>query len=323
MNRNYFFFGILLISFFSLQNEIRANSSNEQAVRSYIDTYSSLAVKEMERTGIPASIKLAQAINESGFGQSYLAKKGNNHFGIKCGSSWNGATLYKKDDRYRKGKLVKSCFRKYDSVQESYKAHSNFLQQRERYQSLFNLRNDDYKGWARGLQKAGYATSKTYAKRLIVLIEKYKLYNYDKVIKTPKLQQRELVSRKGKRTKIVNYAKTLKGKRYKYGGRSKSGFDCSGFTLYVMKKYGVKLNSSSRTQAKQGKKIKLKKAKPGDLVFFSHNGKTIGHVGMVVKNSHSGLQIIHATSSRGVVLDNISKSKYWKPRLVMARSVLD
>lgn len=314
---------MLVCSLLTFQNEAKAYSSNDSAVRSYIDTYSTIAVKEMHRTGIPASIKLAQAINESGFGQSYLAKKGNNHFGIKCGKSWNGKTIYKKDDRYRKGKLVSSCFRKYNSVEESFKAHSAFLK-KERYKSLFSIPSSDYKNWARGLQRAGYATSKTYSKRLIELIEKYKLYKYDQPTKKAKAAPSRTYAEKNssKRSKVVSYAKKLKGKRYKYAGRSKSGFDCSGFTYYVMGKHGVKLNKSSRSQAKQGKKISIKKAKPGDLVFFSHDGKSIGHVGLVTKNNSKGLWVIHSTSSRGVVIDNIKTSKYWRARLVMARSIL-
>lgn len=300
-------------------------SEYADAVQAYINTYEEIAIEEMKRTGIPASIKLAQAINESGFGKSYLARSGNNHFGIKCGKDWTGATISKKDDRYVKGRLKKSCFRKYENATESFKAHSDFLVNRSRYASLFKLSPTDYKGWAKGLQKAGYATSKTYARKLIDLIERYDLHQYDVVeSEEEKVEAPEIIGGKKskKRKQIVDYAKKLKGKRYRYGGRSKSGFDCSGFTLYVFNKYGIQLNASSKTQAKQGKKIKIKDAKPGDLLFFSHDGKSIGHVGMVFKNQKDGIYMIHASSKRGVVIDNISKSKYWKSRLKMARSVL-
>jgi LysM repeat protein len=148
----------------------------------YIRKYQDIAVAEMLRSGIPASIKLAQAILESNCGQSELACKANNHFGIKCGGSWNGKSFHKEDDDYANGQLVKSCFREFNSVTESYKAHSDFLAdpaKAARYGSLFLLEPTDYKGWAKGLSKAGYATDPQYADRLISIIEKYELYRFD------------------------------------------------------------------------------------------------------------------------------------------------
>lgn len=148
----------------------------------YIRKYQDLAIAEMMRTGIPASIKLAQAILESNCGQSELACKANNHFGIKCGGSWNGKAFHKEDDDYSNGKLVKSCFREFDSVRDSYIAHSDFLAdpgKTGRYGSLFLLDRADYKGWAKGLSKAGYATDPQYANRLIEIIEKYELFRFD------------------------------------------------------------------------------------------------------------------------------------------------
>lgn len=148
----------------------------------YIRKYQDIAVAEMLRSGIPASIKLAQAILESNCGQSELACKANNHFGIKCGGSWNGKSFHKEDDDYANGQLVKSCFREFESVMESYKAHSDFLAdpaKAARYGSLFLLEPTDYKGWAKGLSKAGYATDPQYADRLISIIEKFELYRFD------------------------------------------------------------------------------------------------------------------------------------------------
>lgn len=138
----------------------------------YIDTYADLAVRQQKEHKIPASITLAQGLLESGAGQSELARKSNNHFGIKC-HDWTGARVYHDDDR--RGE----CFRKYRNVLESYEDHSAFLTGRSRYADLFKLNIKDYKGWARGLQKAGYATNKAYANQLIKLIEDYKLYQYD------------------------------------------------------------------------------------------------------------------------------------------------
>lgn len=139
----------------------------------YIDRYSALAIDEMYRSGVPASITLAQGLLESRYGLSELATKGNNHFGIKCHNNWQGGKVYHDDDK--KGE----CFRKYDSPEESFRDHSDFLRYRDRYKFLFDLEVNDYKGWAHGLKKAGYATDPAYPAKLIKLIEDYKLYRYD------------------------------------------------------------------------------------------------------------------------------------------------
>ena len=140
----------------------------------YIEQFATLAVEEMYRSGIPASITLAQGLLESGYGLSELAVKGNNHFGIKCHNNWTGGRMYYDDDK--KGE----CFRKYKSPEESYRDHSDFLRYRDRYKFLFDYKITDYKSWANGLKKAGYATDPGYPKKLINLIETYELYEYDK-----------------------------------------------------------------------------------------------------------------------------------------------
>ena len=140
----------------------------------YINQYKDLAISHMKDYKIPASITLAQGILESGAGTSTLARKSNNHFGIKCGSSWRGATVRHTDD------APNECFRAYKHAQESYKDHSLFLTNGARYAFLFKLDIADYKAWARGLKKAGYATDPSYANRLITIIEDYELYKYDK-----------------------------------------------------------------------------------------------------------------------------------------------
>ena len=155
----------------------------------YIKKYAPLAVLEMHKYNIPASVTLAQGILESGNGRSQLASKSNNHFGIKCHTGWKGAKVYHDDDE--KGE----CFRKYKYVQSSYKDHSEFLSGRRRYASLFKLRKSDYKGWAKGLKKAGYATDKKYPKKLIKIIEEYKLNEFDK------FREKELKKLKKKITK--------------------------------------------------------------------------------------------------------------------------
>ena len=139
----------------------------------YIEMFREAAVSDMLKTGVPASITLAQGMYESDYGNSPLAKGANNHFGIKCHKEWSGDTYHQDDD------APNECFRKYESVVESYDDHSNFLRSRERYFFLFDLDVSDYKGWSHGLKKAGYATNPTYASRLIDLIERYKLYEYD------------------------------------------------------------------------------------------------------------------------------------------------
>jgi len=149
----------------------------------------------MKRTGIPASITLAQGILESNSGQSRLAVKGNNHFGIKCHSDWRGRKIIHDDDKKNE------CFRKYRSAYDSYKDHSDFIKKGQRYAFLFNYKTTDYKSWAKGLKKAGYATEKRYAELLIKIIEDYGLYKYDsrkykkeekKKEKEEKKQKREL-----------------------------------------------------------------------------------------------------------------------------------
>ncbi len=145
-----------------------------KAYEDYIKKYRSIAVSEMEKHRIPASITLAQGLLESGAGKSALARKSNNHFGIKCGGSWRGRTVRYDDDRRNE------CFRAYRHVKDSYEDHSKFLVNGSRYAFLFRLKITDYKGWARGLKKAGYATDPRYADRLIGIIELYDLDRYDK-----------------------------------------------------------------------------------------------------------------------------------------------
>ena len=170
----------MLASFFALV------VSAQSAYHKYIDTYADMAVEQMRKYKIPASITLAQGLLESRYGLSDLAVKGNNHFGIKCHNTWTGAKVYHDDDR--KGE----CFRKYKDVEISYRDHSDFLRYRDRYKFLFDLDPTDYKGWAHGLRKAGYATDPKYPEKLIRLIEEYELYLYDtmrQVVEDVKEQQ--------------------------------------------------------------------------------------------------------------------------------------
>lgn len=144
------------------------------SVQEYIDTFAEIAQFEMKAYGIPASITLAQGILESGYGRSALAKKTNNHFGIKCHKGWEGDYDFHDDDE--KGE----CFRKYNHPMYSFRDHSIFLTTRARYTFLFDLKHDDYRGWAKGLKQAGYATDKKYPNKLISFIEQYQLHKYDR-----------------------------------------------------------------------------------------------------------------------------------------------
>ena len=173
----------------------KSNKSLNKYSLQYIKRYAPIAVSEMHKYNVPASITLAQGILESGNGRSQLASKSNNHFGIKCHIGWKGGRVYHDDDE--KGE----CFRKYKYVETSYKDHSEFLSGRRRYASLFKLRKSDYKGWAKGLKKAGYATDKKYPKKLIKIIEDYKLYEFDKF--------REKDLKKVKKETKRNQAKTI------------------------------------------------------------------------------------------------------------------
>jgi len=154
-----------------------------ERIEAYIERYKEIAIYEMHRTGIPASIKLAQAILESQAGKSLLSVESNNHFGIKCGAAWTGPTFFRQDDDYdHHGNLINSCFRVFENPEESFIAHSTFLldpAKEHRYGFLFNLQPQDYKSWACGLKKSGYATNPLYANLLITIIEDYALYKLD------------------------------------------------------------------------------------------------------------------------------------------------
>ncbi|QAA83212.1 LysM peptidoglycan-binding domain-containing protein [Aequorivita sp. H23M31] len=155
---------------------VAADIPYSQRISNYINEFSGIAMEEMLQYGIPASITLAQGILESGAGVGELTRKANNHFGIKCHTGWKGESVYHDDDE------LGECFRKYADPKYSYRDHSLFLTQRSRYQDLFKLRKDDYQGWARGLRKAGYATDPRYPEKLIGIIERYNLQNYDQQV---------------------------------------------------------------------------------------------------------------------------------------------
>lgn len=193
---------ILTIFCFLSVLTINAQSKTKEAEH-YIKKYSPLAISSMREYGIPASITLAQGLLESGYGQSVLAKKSNNHFGIKCKKEWTGEKVYHDDD------AAGECFRKYPCVEDSYTDHAVFLSSSIRYADLFKLPRGDYKGWAHGLKKAGYATNPKYPTLLIGLIELYELNSYDKglpiIPKTKPSKKPSLSSTVKNRAEIAAY----------------------------------------------------------------------------------------------------------------------
>lgn len=162
--------------------------AEKQSTQGYIDTWKITAIEQMNSHQIPASITLAQGILESANGNSRLATVANNHFGIKCHKSWDGERIYEDDD------LRNECFRSYVSAAQSYDDHSQFLTGRDRYSKLFTLNLTDYKGWAKGLKSAGYATNPKYANLLIDIIEKFDLAKFDKMPYLPNQQEEHQIS---------------------------------------------------------------------------------------------------------------------------------
>jgi hypothetical protein len=228
IRRPFVIFPITILLFFA---SCRAGRVPVSAVReyasadSYIDSYKDLAVSEMQRTGVPASITLAQGIIESDLGRSRLAREANNHFGIKCHDDWKGPSVRHSDDRRNE------CFRKYKRPEESYKDHSDFLRSESRYKSLFQLDVTDYKGWARGLKKSGYATNPDYANMLIRKIEELNLNRFDSgIAKTGKSDKQneaveikesglDITKNKQAQDTVANYSLTFAPSRIKEKNR--------------------------------------------------------------------------------------------------------
>ena len=179
---------VTFIVFFQFSKNSFSFPEEKITTEQYVIRYKDNAIIEMEKHGIPASITLAQAILESGNGNSELARKANNHFGIKCHNSWKGKKHFKDDDK------KDECFRKYESVQESYSDHSLFLTSSSRYVFLFQLDKTDYKSWAKGLKKAGYATNPKYDEILIRVIETHELYKFDSRRMSPKSAEASILS---------------------------------------------------------------------------------------------------------------------------------
>lgn len=223
-------------------------SAERQSTQDYIKRWKTTAVEHMHTFNIPASITLAQGILESGSGNSDLAVQANNHFGIKCHRGWQGEHFYQDDD------AENECFRKYKDAAESYTDHALFLTSRSRYAGLFELRTTDYKGWSKGLKSAGYATNPKYADLLIGLIERYRLYEYDKGTALPPQKEEKEEARAIAEQPPAPALET-------------PAVLPTNFTAAIDKPSTIEIHTSSRTIAVNQYKARYVKARKGDTYY--------------------------------------------------------
>lgn len=252
-----------LLAFFCVM-QVHAKQVQNQAYSDYIKKYASIAIVNMQEHGIPASITLAQAVLESGAGKSELARKSNNHFGIKCHNNWTGERVYHDDDK------AQECFRKYKSVELSFDDHSQFLK-RDRYKELFELDIRDYKGWAKGLKKCGYATAPDYAKKLIDLIESYELYNYDNgTLSITVTEETKQAEEPKTSSSSMGYISAYKTHEVRKVGRVKSVIAMEGDT-YEQIAEEFDLNPWQVRRYNNVKKKENKKPAVGETVYISRH----------------------------------------------------
>jgi LysM repeat protein len=274
-----------------------AEAAEDRISRSqYIETWKTEAINQMATYGIPASITLAQGILESGDGNSRLAKQGNNHFGIKC-HNWTGKTIHKDDDKKNE------CFRKYESARQSFQDHSEFLTERGRYSFLFDLETNDYKGWAKGLKTAGYATNPKYSNLLIVLIEKNNLQQYDNMVMPSKDQGFLFAS--------LSKPKTSKHSIYIHNNSIKYIKVKSKDTFYkISKEFGMHLGKIYKYNDLSDKNF----IKEGDIIFLQPKRKKAKVESHTVKQSET-LQGI--SQLYGVKLKSICKKNNLEAETVL------
>lgn len=285
-------FSLLMGSF-----QVMADSRKE-----FIRKYKNIAIREMERTGIPASITLAQGILESGCGQSELAVNANNHFGIKCHNEWQGPTYTMDDDE------KDECFRKYKNPEQSWIDHSEFLTSRPRYAGLFNLKTTDYKAWAKGLKAAGYATNPQYAHLLIKIIEEEELYKYDRNIKHPTGYAPASIT-------VEEFAESVSSQNrpgnvsYRNREEMRNGIICieaiPGDTFNkIAGYYGIKLKKLLQYNDKTDTDLKV-----GDIVYLKRKkGKAAR--GYEFHRVKAGDNLYNISQSYGVRLKNILRFNY-------------
>lgn len=263
------FISLTIISFTVVGN------TPKTTLEEYIETWKDVAINQMHTHGIPASITLSQGILESGFGNSKLAVQANNHFGIKC-HDWTGDTFLKDDDKRNE------CFRKYRDAAHSFEDHSTFLTSRTRYSSLFELEITDYKAWAKGLKTAGYATNPTYDKKLIELIQRYDLDQYDKaspieLIASNKSDQKiKLVSKNKSQETNLAAIQQNKSAHQVHTNQNRTRYIVAGNhdTFYqIAKEFGVSIHQLNRWNDFPPSKDVLKE---GDKVYIMRKRKKIG-----------------------------------------------
>jgi len=265
-----------------------ASAEQKFTFQEYIQQYTPLVLESQEVYGIPASIKMAQALLESSSGNSRLAREANNHFGIKCKSTWTGATILHDDD------AIDECFRSYGSAEESFKDHSDFLDQSPRYQELFKLDQKDYRGWANGLQAAGYATNPSYAEKLIKIIEDNRLYLLDQGESVPAAKRETAIEEQSNpadraKVDIDNYVVSQRMRGYALYNNNgtqfvvaKEGdtFEMLGRVVNVSPKNLRKFNDLPADAGLQGGdmiyiKRKAKRAENGKLIHLVREGDTM------------------------------------------------
>lgn len=263
----------ILIIFFSCASSKQITITKPSGtVADYINMYKDVAIKEMKRSKIPASITLAQGMLESGNGTSPLATKGNNHFGIKCHSDWKGKKIYFDDDKRNE------CFRKYENAWESFRDHSDFLIRQSRYKFLFEYKQTDYKSWAKGLKKAGYATNPQYPSLLIKIIEENQLYRFDngKTDNIPTITPSSVVTKSENLAPDIIINNRIKSITVKEGDTYKSIADANEMMIWEIFKYN---DLPKDAQLKSGQQIylqpKRKKAQIGCEYHYVSEGETM------------------------------------------------
>lgn len=291
-------FNFLLISILTFA----FSAAKAESRKEFIRKYKHIAIREMERTGIPASITLAQGILESGCGESELALNANNHFGIKCHKEWDGDTYTMDDDEKNE------CFRKYKHAEESWIDHSEFLTSRPRYAGLFSLKTTDYKAWAKGLKAAGYATNPQYADLLIKIIEEEELYKLDRNIKQPSDYPNSsyiTIEKPAENTSSQQQANTS----YRNREEMRNGLLCievmPGDTFYkISQYYGIKLKKLMEYNDKKDSNIKV-----GQLIYLKRK-KTKAARGYEFHRVKAGESLYDIAQRYGVRMKNITRYNY-------------
>jgi LysM repeat protein len=255
-------------------------------VDEYVEKFRDFSISEMYRTGIPASIKLAQGILESDAGNSVLAKNSNNHFGIKCKVEWTGKTYYHEDDDYdNKGRLLESCFRAYISPYESYLDHSEFLSNRDRYGFLFAFHHTDYKQWAIGLKAAGYATAVSYAETIIGIVERYNLSQYDFMPNPYEVKPLSLAHTFGENEELA----ILGGKKEPEVVPTK----------VIIEEFGIVTKGYIATPTEE--------TKPQSVVFFPEEGKEYFQINNIVAVSSTNQTLAQIATKNEIKLKKLLK----------------